>query len=131
MAIKKIKSLLRLSKSRKYSKSRQNSKLRQNSKSRQNYKSRKHYKSRKNSKTRKNSKIRKNSKTRKHSKSRKHSTQKGGFINDPDCNLATIKEPGFNLEGSGDIPGISIPESRAIIYNPNCQVDSYQAMTPN
>lgn len=56
--------------------------------------------------------------------------QKGGFLNDDNCNLATIKEPGFHLEGSGDIEGISIPESRAVIFNPNCKVDTYQAMTP-
>ena len=62
-------------------------------------------------------------------KSTSHLKQKGGFLNNDNCNIATIKEPGFYLEGSGSIEGISIPESRAVIYNPNCKVDTYQAMT--
>jgi len=80
-------------------------------------------------------KSKKNSKNRKHYKSNskkniKKNKQKGGFFSDSECNLATIKEPGFNLEGSGDIEGIKIPDSRAVIYNPDCKVDDYQAMTP-
>ena len=82
-------------------------------------------------------KSKKNSKNRKHYKSNskknlKKYKQKGGFNfnSGDDCNLATIKEPGFNLEGSGDIEGIEIPGSRAVIYNPACKVDTYQAMTP-
>jgi len=76
------------------------------------------------------SKSKSKSKSKFNSKSKKHLKQKGGFLNDDNCNLATIKEPGFHLEGSGNIEGISIPESRAVIYNPDCKVDTYQAMTP-
>ena len=78
------------------------------------------------------------SKSKKYSKkySKKIKYLKGGFINDPSCNLATIKEPGFNLSnlsygsGSSSIGGLNISDSRAIIYNPNCKSDSYQAMIP-
>ena len=62
----------------------------------------------------------------------KRVNQKGGFLNNPSCNIATIKEPGFNISGLGtsnnSIPGLSIPDSRAVIYNPNCKTDTYQAM---
>jgi hypothetical protein len=78
----------------------------------------------------KKSKSKSNYKYKFNSKSKKHLKQKGGFLNDDNCSLATIKEPGFHLEGSGNIEGISIPESRAVIYNPDCKVDTYQAMTP-
>ena len=71
-----------------------------------------------------------NSKSKFNSKTKKHLKQKGGFLNNTNCNLATIKEPGFHLDGSGSIDGISIPETRAVIYNPNCKPDTYQAMTP-
>ena len=92
-------------------------------------------KSMKGEKKRLSLKSKKNSKHRQTYKSNsktnlKRYKQKGGFSSNIDCNLATIKEPGFNLEGSGDIEGISIPDSRAVIYNPDCKVDSYQAMTP-
>jgi glycerol-3-phosphate dehydrogenase len=69
------------------------------------------------------------SKSKFKSKSKKHLKQKGGFLNDDNCNLATIREPGFHLEGSGNIEGISIPESRAVIYNPNCKIDTDHPMT--
>jgi hypothetical protein len=80
-----------------------------------------------------------NKKTKKYSrKSKQHhkqmnkkthnKRQRGGFAGD--CNLASIKEPGFNLSALGDIAGISIPESRAAIFHPNCKADTYQAMTP-
>ena len=54
--------------------------------------------------------------------------QRGGFASD--CNIASVKEPGFNVSALGDIPGLSIPESRGAIFRPNCQPDTYQAMTP-
>ena len=82
--------------------------------------------------------------TKKHSKShRKHKNKsaiksasknanknimhRGGFT---DCNLASIKEPGFNIPTLGVADGLSIPESRGAIYRPNCKTDTYQAMTP-
>ena len=61
-----------------------------------------------------------------HSRNRRMQRQNGGFIN---CNLASVKEPGFNIAGLGDIPGLSIPDSRGAIYRPNCKPDTYQAMT--
>jgi hypothetical protein len=60
----------------------------------------------------------------------------GGFFGDSSCNIATVKEPGFNVAGFGTgantIAGLSIPESRAVIYNPNCSnsTSKYQAMVP-
>ncbi len=73
------------------------------------------------------------SKSKKVSKSKRlHKYQKGGFFGDSSCNLATVKEPGFNVSGLGSgsnaISGLSIPESRAVIFNPNCKTDTYQAM---
>ena len=60
--------------------------------------------------------------------SKNHKNYKGGFSSN--CNLATIKEPGFSVDALGSIAGLSIPESRAAIYRPNCKTNSYQAMTP-
>ena len=60
--------------------------------------------------------------------SRNSKNHKGGFSSS--CNLATIKEPGFSVDALGSIAGLSIPESRAAIYRPNCKTNSYQAMTP-
>ena len=90
--------------------------------------------------TKHNSRQKKNKKTKtNHSKkhSKKHSKnnnrnrrkqrQQGGSTN---CDLASVKEPGFNIAGLGDIPGLSIPDSRGAIYRPNCKPDTYQAMTP-
>ena len=60
----------------------------------------------------------------------------GGFLGDSSCNIATVKEAGFNVGGFGSgstaIGGLSIPESRAMIYNPNCSNSSskYNAMVP-
>ena len=69
------------------------------------------------------------SKYKKHSKrNRRSRKQRGGFLNDPSCNLATVRESGFNLAGTGSIAGLSIPDTRAVIYNPNCKADTYQAM---
>ena len=58
---------------------------------------------------------------------RRMQRQKGGNAN---CSLASVKEPGFNVAGLGDIPGLSISDSRGAIYRPNCKTDTYQAMTP-
>ena len=51
---------------------------------------------------------------------------RGGFSS---CNLATIKEPEFNIPAMGGIDGLSIAESRGEIFRPNCKTDTYQAMT--
>ena len=123
MAIKRSKLSKRLSKRLSKHKQHRKTKSMKGEKKRLSLKSKKVFKSKKYSKHRQTYKS--NSK-----KNLKRYKQKGGFNSNTDCNLATIKEPGFNLAGSGDIAGISIPESRALIFNPNCQVDTYQAMTP-
>lgn len=76
--------------------------------------------------TKKHRKSSKHKKNHKKSRSNNH-RQRGGAA---DCNLATVREPGFNVPALGDITGLSIPESRGVIYRPNCQPDTYQAMTP-
>ena len=106
------------------------------------------YKSKKNNmkksgfrtRSRYSSRTRSRNRTRSHTKSNKKkgkknlkkSKQSGGFFSDPSCNIATVKEAGFSMLGSGtgssSIPGLSIPSSRALIFNPNCKTDSYQAM---
>jgi hypothetical protein len=96
------------------------------------HKSRKHRSKKHNSKkTKKYHHSRKQHKSKSKSKSRsrnnKRKMQRGGFA---DCNLASIKEPGFNISNVGDVAGLSIPESRGAIYRPNCKQDTYQAMTP-
>ena len=59
-------------------------------------------------------------------------TQRGGFSSD--CSIATVKERGFNLpalgSGTTQIPGLSILDTTAMIFNPNCSgnTNSYQAM---
>jgi len=76
-------------------------------------------------------KISKSKKSRKSNNSmqkyRKH--HRGGFAS---CNLATVKEPGFNLDALNAIAGLSIPSSSAVIYRPNCRSkgSSSQAMAP-
>ena len=82
-----------------------------------------------NSRKNKNHKSKKNSKnhSKKDNSMRRMQRQNGGSTN---CNLASVKEPGFNIAGLGDIPGLSIPDSRGAIYRPNCKPDTYQAMTP-
>lgn len=61
-------------------------------------------------------------------KSRRHTKhQKGGFS---DCALATVQESGFSIPDIGDVPGFSLPDSKGVIYRPNCKSDSYQAMVP-
>ena len=76
------------------------------------------------------SKVRSKSKNLKKSKNIKHINHinhKGGFAN---CNLATIKEPGFSVGALGSIAGINIPDSRAAIFRPNCNTSTPQAMAP-
>jgi len=84
--------------------------------------------SRSSSKTMKRFRRKTKSKTRSRSRKNKSSrkTHRGGFSSS--CNLATVKEPGFKLDAIGAIPGLSIPESSAVIYRPNCKTNSYQAM---
>ena len=84
--------------------------------------------------------ARSSSKSKSHTKSNKKkvtknlkkSKQSGGFFSDSKCNIASVREAGFSVTGSGSgpnaIPGLSLPGSRALIYNPNCKTDSYQAM---
>jgi hypothetical protein len=71
-------------------------------------------------------------KSRKHhnkNKSRRNTKyQRGGFR---DCSLATVQEQGFNIPSIGDIPGLSLSDSKAVIYRPNCKTDTYQAMVPS
>ena len=63
-----------------------------------------------------------------HSKSHKNKkNMKGGFSG---CGLATVKEAGINVPALGSISGISIPDTQAAIYRPNCKTDTNQAMTP-
>ena len=61
--------------------------------------------------------------------SSKKKIQRGG--NSIGCSLASIKEPGFNIAKLGDIAGLSIPDSRGVIYRPNCgNPNENQAMAP-
>lgn len=68
------------------------------------------------------------SKSHKSNNKKNNRKQRGGA----GCgSIASVKEPGFEIAGIGSISGLSIPESRATIYKPNCQKDTYQAMVPN
>ena len=87
----------------------------------------------------KNMSIKKNSNKTSNKSSNKTSNKKflrGGFAGDSSCNIATVKEAGFNVAGFGSgstaIAGLSIPESRAMIYNPNCSNNrGSEAMVPS
>lgn len=57
----------------------------------------------------------------------KYNNHRGGYSS---CDLASVKEPSFNVDALGSIAGINIPSSRGVIYRPNCKTDSYQAMKP-
>lgn len=81
--------------------------------------------SRRNNNSRQNNNSRKKNHSKKNYNSRNRN-QKGGS----DCSLATIKEPAFSVASLGNITGLDIPESRGVIYRPNCQQDTYQAMIP-
>ena len=94
------------------------------SKSRIRSKSKHHGKS-KNKKSIKQKTQKKNNSTNKHRKTLKRQT--GGYS---DCNIATVQEAGFNVPSIGDIAGLNISSGNAVIYNPNCKRDTYQAMTP-
>ena len=74
-------------------------------------------------------KMRNHRKTKSHN-SKSHNNKKhmkGGFSG---CGLATVTERGFNIPDLGSIKGMSIPETRAAIYRPNCKTDINQAMLP-
>jgi hypothetical protein len=94
-------------------------------------------------------KYKKNKKTKKirkckhkhHKHHHKHNNHNnhhhGGFMSqNSDCSVATVKEHSFNIAGSGSgrntIPGLYIPETRAILNTPNCsnKNSTYQAMVP-
>ena len=86
----------------------------------------------KNSRNKKNSKLKKSRilKNSKISRQKFRKYQRGGFGSS--CNLATVKEPGFKLDALNGIAGLSLPESSAVIFRPNCRSksSSSQAMAP-
>lgn len=67
---------------------------------------------------------RKNRLSKKHMN--KHHKQRGGGS----CSLATVQEPGFSISALGDIPALNISQAKGVIYRPNCQSDTNQAMVP-
>lgn len=79
----------------------------------------------------------KHNNSRSHKKYRNKHTKKnmrrmrGGFASNA-CSLAIVSEPGFSVSSSGsDIPGLNIPESKAMIYDPACKsANLNQAMVP-
>ena len=66
--------------------------------------------------------------------SKRYTKHKGGFFGTSNCNIATVKERGFNLPsyglGANQITGFSIPDTNAMIFNPNCASSPNQAMAP-
>ena len=86
---------------------------------------RKHSQRKHSQKTKNNNKMQNNRLNNNHKKTLKK--QKGGSAN---CNMATVQESSFNIPAIGDIAGLNISSSRAVIYQPNCKTDTYQAMTP-
>lgn len=127
MPIKKLSKFKRLSKSKKISKSRTKSRtkklLKSKPKPKYNYNNKKKMSSQKRSNKNYNKKV-------------NNKGLIGGFAGDSNCNIATVKESGFNIAGFGTGPtamaGLSIPETRAMIYNPSCSnsTNKYQAMVP-
>ena len=115
MPIRKLTKSKRLAKSKRLTKSRKTRKSTRLSKSKHNYKSNNKYKN-----------INKY-------KNKKYS-HRGGFFGDSSCNIASVKEPAFNLapytSGSTTITGFSIPEQKGMIFNPNCTTSANQAMAP-
>ena len=110
---------------RKLSKSKRLSKTKRVSKSK---------KSIKTTKLSKSKRLSKSYKKLKHKlKSRKHKTIKhrGGFFGSSNCSIASVKEPGFNLPsygvGASQISGFSIPDQKAIIFDPKCPSAPSQA----
>lgn len=49
---------------------------------------------------------------------------RGGFFGSSNCSIASVSEPGFNLppltSGATQITGFSIPQQKAIIFDPQC-----------
>jgi len=121
MAIKKYKT-------KSYNKNNSKSKSKSKSKSSKKFKLSRKYHNKKKTQKRTKYNIRSSKSSRSSRNSKNHKNHKGGFSSN--CNLATIKEPGFSVDALGSIAGLSIPESRAAIYRPNCKTNSYQAMTP-
>ena len=72
--------------------------------------------------------LSKSNKKRSSKSNKKHS---GGFLSSSNCSIASVKEPGFHLSalgsGSTQIPGFSIPDQKAIIFDPKCAVSQSQA----
>ena len=75
-------------------------------------------------------KTKRSKKTKQQSSSRRRRHQKGGFAAISDCQIATVREPGINIAGTANIGGLSIGDSRAAIFRPDCKVDTNQAMVP-
>ena len=75
-----------------------------------------------------NKRLVKSNKKRSSKSNKKHS---GGFLSSSNCSIASVKEPGFHLSalgsGSTQIPGFSIPDQKAIIFDPKCAVSQSQA----
>ena len=73
------------------------------------------------------------SKSNKNNKNNKNN-QRGGFFGSSNCSIASVKEPGFNLpslgSGATQITGFSIPDQKAIIFDPQCKFDTNHAMVP-
>jgi hypothetical protein len=71
----------------------------------------------------KSKKSKKNNRHRKHH--RRH--QKGGSAG---CDLASVREQGLTIPAMGSVAGLTIADSRAAIFRPDCKVDNNQAMIP-
>ena len=57
------------------------------------------------------------------------SKMKGGFNS---CVLGTISEAGFSIPDIGSVKGLTIKDSNAVIYRPECQGKGIgDAMVPN
>jgi hypothetical protein len=82
-----------------------------------------HKKLSKNHKSKKSKKSKKNNRRRKHH--RRHQT--GGSAG---CDLASIREQGLTIPAMGSVAGLTIADSRAAIFRPDCKVDNNQAMIP-
>jgi hypothetical protein len=57
--------------------------------------------------------------------------QRGGFFGTSNCSIASVTEKGFNLatfnSGNIKINGFSLPDQKAIIYDPKCPPPPSQA----
>lgn len=71
----------------------------------------------------KSKKSKKNNRHRKHH--RRH--QKGGSAG---CDLASVREQSLTIPAMGSVAGLTIADSRASIFRPDCKVDNNQAMIP-